>query len=261
MKNLAIGLVLTLLCSCGFIKTNEVADTAAVRVPPDRVLANQFAERGTATFTITRDTGYLGGGCFLAVEIDRKLAARFDTGEMATFYVKPGRIELSVVGDPLGRGLCGFVAAPVREIYELRTDKPIRFRLSSRQYRRPELESNDIEPVDDDVKTPPSAAVVSQPVVAQGAPARAVAEATAPVAAPAIHESTSQQPTSARIDRSYQAKYQYSAESLAKDRKCAARPVVTLVAANAGSETFSVRCDSGETLVERCDFGNCRVLQ
>ena len=256
MKHLAIAFILAMLASCGFIKTNEVSEAAGVRVPTDRVLTSQSPEVEMAKFTITRDTGYLGGGCFLAVEIDRRLAARFDTGESATFYVKSGRVELSVVSDPLGRGLCGAVGfAPVRETYDLQAGKPIRFRLSSRQYRRPELESNDVEPIDGEIKTTPSAAAV------QSAPARAAVEAPTIVAPQSSQEPTSSSATSARNDRSYQSKYQYAAESLAKDRQCTARPVATLVATSAGSETFSMRCDSGETLIARCDFGNCRVLQ
>ncbi|WP_157062733.1 MULTISPECIES: hypothetical protein [Pseudomonas] len=44
---------------------------------------------------MTRDTGFLGGGCYVAIHIDGKFAARIDTGEVAKFF-------LSIGGHPSG---------------------------------------------------------------------------------------------------------------------------------------------------------------
>ena len=271
MKHLAAALFATLLCSCGFIKTNEVATGTGTPVPADRLLMKQTAEAGMAKLLIARDTGYLGGGCFIGVEIDRKLAARFDTGEVATFYVAPGKVELSVVGDPIGGGLCGIGFAAVRETYYLPADRLTRFRLSSRQYRRPELESNDVEAIDNDVKSPAPVAI-TQPVGTAPVPAAPVAPgqpssappmpgaAQAPRAFDGAPVIAPQSPT-LRSSAIKELKYQFSAETLAKTRQCAAHPIATLVASAPGAETYSIRCDAGDALIERCDFGNCRVLQ
>jgi hypothetical protein len=125
----------------GFFKTDAVPAGAAKTVPNERMLAFQNEVVGYSKLVITRDTGYLGGGCYIAIEIERTLAARLDTGESATFYVPPGEVEVSVVPDPLGRGLCALGDyEPVRRKYSLTPEHPTLFRLSSRQYRRPELE-------------------------------------------------------------------------------------------------------------------------
>lgn len=44
----------------------------------------------------------------MALWLNGKLAARFDTSETARFYVEPGEILLRVGSDPEGNGLCGF---------------------------------------------------------------------------------------------------------------------------------------------------------
>ena len=268
MKRFAAALLAASLCSCGFTKTNEMTASAGTAVPSNRLLITKPAEAGMAKFTIARDTGYLGGGCFIGVEIDRKLAARFDTGEFATFYVAPGKVELSVVGDPLGGGLCGLGFTPVRESYYLPADKSIRFRLSSRQYRRPELESNDVEAID-------SAAMSSTPVAITRPVAVPAAAAALPQASSAPQTPAAAQPRQASeapptiapqrvaINSSAlkEAKYQFSAEALAKSQQCTAHPFAALVASEPGSETYSIQCDAGNVLIERCDFGNCRILQ
>lgn len=136
-----IAICLT-LSACGTFKTNAVAEGQEVFVPPDRLSAYQKPESGYAKFTITRDTGLLGGGCYLGVAIEGKPAARLDTGEMAVFYVKPGMVAITVMYDPEGRGLCALSSGmePVTRMYKISLEKTKRFRLSSRQYRRPLLE-------------------------------------------------------------------------------------------------------------------------
>lgn len=142
MHKFIVFSVCIVLSGCaGFIKTNEVSSGRAESVPDERLYAFQERAAGLTRITITRDSGFLGGGCYLAIEVDRKLAARIDPAESASFFVPAGYRELSVTSDPMGRGLCGAASfTPVRESYEITTDKVARYRLSLRRYRRPELE-------------------------------------------------------------------------------------------------------------------------
>ena len=87
--------------------TVPVAPTSADPVPADRLLAFQEKKANdTAIIIATRDEGLLGSGCFYALAINGVLAARFDTGETAKFFVEPGEIRLRIGRDPQGRGLC-----------------------------------------------------------------------------------------------------------------------------------------------------------
>jgi hypothetical protein len=74
----------------------------------DRVLEYKDAtpER-TATVNIIRDDGFAGGGCYLAVAVNEKIATRIDTEEIATLHVEPGPLKLSIGLDSMGGGMCG----------------------------------------------------------------------------------------------------------------------------------------------------------
>lgn len=96
--------VCTTLAGCA---TTPVPLSQAKQVPADRLLAFQGGITGpSAKLSVTRDAGFLGGGCYLALVINGKLAARFDTGEVANFDIAPGEVLLRVGGDPLGKGMC-----------------------------------------------------------------------------------------------------------------------------------------------------------
>jgi len=47
----------------------------------------------------------------------------------------------------------------------------------------------------------------------------------------------------------------------AKANACHADPRVTLAVKGPGFETYSVPCTNGDTIMLRCEFGNCRALQ
>lgn len=53
----------------------------------------------------------------------------------------------------------------------------------------------------------------------------------------------------------------FSAEKLARDGLCSANPIATLVSKGPGYESFTVRCRNGESLLIRCEMGNCRQLK
>lgn len=87
--------------------TSQVSPNQAKLAPADRLFAFQEkTSQASSTLTVTRDSGLLGGGCFLAFNLDGIRAARFDPGETARFYVEPGEHLLSVRPDADGSGLC-----------------------------------------------------------------------------------------------------------------------------------------------------------
>ena len=53
----------------------------------------------------------------------------------------------------------------------------------------------------------------------------------------------------------------YLAEKLARQSACTSDPAATLVAKGPGYESFSIKCASGDVLMVRCEFGNCRALK
>lgn len=128
------------LSGCGFFASNNVREADAARVPADRLLAYQAPGDGLARITVVRETGFAGGGCYFGLEIDRVLAARFDTGELAQFFVKPGMREFAVVSDPQGRGLCGVEGSPARTAIQVQPGTADRFAITTRIFRRPEVE-------------------------------------------------------------------------------------------------------------------------
>lgn len=75
-------------------------------VPADRALAYQSAGSGDATIIVTRDVGFVGGGCFAGLYLDGDLVAKMDTGERTSLYVPSGR---HVIGTwNVGKALCGY---------------------------------------------------------------------------------------------------------------------------------------------------------
>jgi hypothetical protein len=51
------------------------------------------------------------------------------------------------------------------------------------------------------------------------------------------------------------------AERLARDVGCVRDVLANLIAKGPGYETYSFQCVNGDTLLVRCDFGNCRALK
>ena len=140
----AISLSLaTLLLGSGctaFVRTNASPHATANTVPADRILAYSEQQEGYAAMTVTRDEGFMGGGCYLGLVIEGKIAARFDPNETATFFVPPGERNMAVVPDPEGRGLCSVGGwDPVAEKYTIQIGVPNHYRISLGAYRRPRL--------------------------------------------------------------------------------------------------------------------------
>ena len=87
--------------------TTPVPATSAKQAPAERVLAFQTKLEGpSGKLIVTRDEGFLGGGCFYALSINGIVAARLDVGETSAFFVSPGEVFLRAGRDPQGKALC-----------------------------------------------------------------------------------------------------------------------------------------------------------
>lgn len=75
-------------------------------VPADRLLAFQEPVAGGGQIVVNRDRGGLGAGCYIAVHVDRQLAARIGSGEIASFQVPPGDRIIGIGIDEQDDTLC-----------------------------------------------------------------------------------------------------------------------------------------------------------
>lgn len=117
MRSILIALPLLLLAGCSSFR----GDPENVKpVPEDRLLAFQEMQANGAQIVVNRDFGLMGGGCYVAIEVDRKVAARIGVGEVATFQVPAGTRVVGITPDRMDDTLCGMgsllreVAVPVK---------------------------------------------------------------------------------------------------------------------------------------------------
>ncbi|MDI2589878.1 hypothetical protein POF45_00325 [Pseudomonas sp. 681] len=118
MKFIVGALALVALAGCS---TSPVPLSQAKLVPKERVFATQAQPAVPfGTIVVARDTGTLGGGCYLAIYLDGDVAARIDTGEVVRFKVPAGDHLIGMGIDKQGGGLCSFTdmlkeqSAPVK---------------------------------------------------------------------------------------------------------------------------------------------------
>ena len=96
-------LPLLLLAGCSSFR----ADPEHVKqVPADRLLAFQELHEGSGQIVVNRDLGMMGGGCYVAIEVDRQVAARIGVGEVATFQVPAGTRVVGITLDKQDDTLC-----------------------------------------------------------------------------------------------------------------------------------------------------------
>ncbi|VXC47761.1 3-isopropylmalate dehydratase large subunit [Pseudomonas sp. 8AS] len=103
MRLISAVLPLLLLAGCSSFR----ADPEDVRpVPADRLLAFQEAREGGGQIVVNRDLGMMGGGCYVAIEVDRQVAARIGVGEVASFQVPAGTRVVGITLDKQDDTLC-----------------------------------------------------------------------------------------------------------------------------------------------------------
>ncbi|MFC4862234.1 3-isopropylmalate dehydratase [Pseudomonas sp. MAHUQ-62] len=97
----AVSLLLLAGCSSYRAEPEHI-----IPVPADRLLAFQDPVVGGGQIVVNRDMGGLGSGCYIAVHVDRQLAARIGIGEVASFQVPPGDRIVGIGIDETDDTLC-----------------------------------------------------------------------------------------------------------------------------------------------------------
>lgn len=101
-----IGAVLPLLLLVG-CSSWQPAPEDIKPVPAERLLGYQAALERGGQLSVKRDVGGMGGGCYVAVLVDRTVAARMGVGEQVRFQVPVGTRVLSIGIDKMDDTLCG----------------------------------------------------------------------------------------------------------------------------------------------------------
>lgn len=100
MRLITASLLLALLTGCA---TSAVTYEKAKEIPTDRVV---LKTQGKYVFTVIRDEGWTGSGCYADLYIDEELAAKFESGEKSTFRTDENRVMLKVTNS--GAALCSY---------------------------------------------------------------------------------------------------------------------------------------------------------
>ncbi|EIK51461.1 3-isopropylmalate dehydratase large subunit [Stutzerimonas stutzeri TS44] len=128
MRVLLLLSSLLALASC----SSWQADPDELRpVPAERVLAYQQPLENAGEVRVTRDYGLRGGGCYIAVLIDRQLAARIHVGEVVRFQVPAGARIVSIGTDPLDDSLCGMLKLRREKLTQIVPGQVSEFRVIS----------------------------------------------------------------------------------------------------------------------------------
>ena len=104
MRQFFAVLPLVLLAGCSSFRPDPEHITP---VPGDRLLAYQEEHQNGGRLIVNRDMGLMGGGCYVAIEVDRKVAARIGMAEVASFNVPAGTRVLGLTIDKMDDTLGG----------------------------------------------------------------------------------------------------------------------------------------------------------
>lgn len=83
----------------------------------------------------------------------------------------------------------------------------------------------------------------------------------APARAPAVAYMPSPSMPQSRLSKGKIGPNSFNVEALARQESCSATPVAYLAASGPGYDNYSVACTNGDTIMYRCEFGNCRALR
>ncbi len=100
-------------------------------VPEERLRGFQSPVPNGGELVVTRDFGMRGGGCYVAVMVDRKLAARIHVGEQVRLQVPAGMRIVSIESDPEDETLCGKGRLLREKAARVERDETLYFRISA----------------------------------------------------------------------------------------------------------------------------------
>lgn len=100
-------------------------------VPEERLRGYQSPVANGGEFVVTRDFGIRGGGCYVAVMVDRMLAARIHVGEQVRLYVPAGMRIVSIESDPEDDTLCGKGRLLREKAAQVERGETMHFRISA----------------------------------------------------------------------------------------------------------------------------------
>ncbi|MBW8454365.1 3-isopropylmalate dehydratase [Stutzerimonas stutzeri] len=128
MRPLLVFTALLLLAGC----SSWQPDAEDIEpVPAERVLAYQQPLENGGEVVVTRDFGLRGGGCYIAVLIDRQLAARIHVGEVVRIQVPAGARIVSIGTDPLDDTLCGKLSLRREKLAQVQAGQTLEYRVIS----------------------------------------------------------------------------------------------------------------------------------
>ncbi|WP_217474926.1 3-isopropylmalate dehydratase [Stutzerimonas stutzeri] len=108
------------------------ADPADIKpVPEERLRGYQTPVANGGELVVTRDFGMRGGGCYVAVMVDRQLAARIHVGEQVRLQVPAGLRIVSIESDPEDDTLCGKGSLLRERAARVEPGETLQFRISS----------------------------------------------------------------------------------------------------------------------------------
>jgi len=99
-------------------------------VPEERLRGYQTPIKNGGELVVTRDFGLRGGGCYVAVMVDRKIAARIHVGEQVRLQVPAGMRIVSIESDPEDDTLCGMGNLLREKAARVETGETLYFRIS-----------------------------------------------------------------------------------------------------------------------------------
>lgn len=127
LKTIATIALAALVTGCS---TSPVSFDQAKPVPGSRVMVYGQKPAGPyGTIQVSRDTGFVGSGCFVAIHVDGRAVARIDTGEAVSLFVPAGEHLVGLGADERGSGLCSFSGSLKEQSATLKAGQVKRFRI------------------------------------------------------------------------------------------------------------------------------------
>lgn len=96
MKKSFVALATIFLAGCA---TSAVPLNQAKEAPKVRIFAYQDFVKNGATLTVVRDKGFLGGGCFYGLYVNKERVASLDTSEKVNLKLPPGEWMIGFKGE------------------------------------------------------------------------------------------------------------------------------------------------------------------